>query len=143
MLCFRFKSWVNFESALIFTKRTVIISKKNKIGGTWFITNWKWFFRGGKIKEFIPFMDICVKLLTMWFFFVFKTGTLIIYLWWNFFRRIFLDIWQDSKCVCDSRYSLRQLKLCLFCLFTIGHFLNLLGYFLRCLITDYSHVYDN
>ena len=28
----------------------------------WFIANWKAFFRGEKIKEFIPFMKICVKL---------------------------------------------------------------------------------
>ena len=28
----------------------------------WFITKWKSFFRVEKIKEFIPFMNICIKL---------------------------------------------------------------------------------
>ena len=82
---------------------------KNKIWGTWFIKNWGAFFRGEEIKEFILLLENSVKFLKMWIFEVFKLGTLIIYLWWNFSRRNFLDIRQGSKFLCGSRYSFWQL----------------------------------
>lgn len=82
---------------------------KNKIWGTWFIKNWRAFFRGEEIKEFILLLENPVKFLKIWIFEVFKLGTLIIYLWWNFSRRNFLDIRQGPKFLCGSRYSFWQL----------------------------------